>query len=998
MGAVTVASRIILLALSVLPACTGAVEARRSLAQLHHTSWTARDGAPVDAVAIAQTDDGFLWFGTSSGLVRFDGAEFERYKPAPGETIPAASIRSLLALPGNGLLVGWLIGGATLLRDGHVTTFGTSDGYPPGTTYQFLRDGAGIVWAATSSGLARYDGQRWQHIGKEWNVLGQRAQSLFRGRDDTLWLFTDKTLMSLPKGGRSFVGTGGTTTTRMPIAQTPDGALYLSDGRGIRAVTSLREYEVADRRILVNTPTDRDDRPVIADRDGGLWFSTPIGLGRLARPREDAATAEYFSKADGLTDKGVLNVFEDRQGSIWVTTYGGVDQFRMSTFVPPTGPLAGAYPAMLPGPDGGLWFARLDSSLQRLSSTGTVSSVEELFATCAYRDPHGVDWYGSQPRAPAVAELVRREGERVQRIALPADIPPEVDIQAITMDGAGALWVSVVRNGVYKFANNAWTQPSELPGGGKQPSIVLMTDAVGRVWLGFPDSRIVSWERGVTHEFSTAQGLHVGNVMVLHEKGRHLWVGGDNGLTLLESSRLVSMQTTDPTVLHGIGGVIERNNGDLWIHSMAGAVWIAAAEIRRAIDQPGYRMSFRLFDDDDGLYGMRTDIRPLPTIVEGDDGRLWFGTNRGVFALDPERIVTNETPPTVVIKQLTSGAGRYMAQTAAELPPHSSAVEVAYTATHLAIARRARFQYRLDGVDATWQDAGARREAFYTNLGPGRYRFHVKASNENGIWSTATSVDFSILPAWYQANWFKAFCLVVGAAVLVLMYRMRFRQVRNQLQGRLQERMLERERIARELHDTLLQGFQGLVLLFGATIQRVPPEHPTRELMSKALMRANEVLAEARDRVSGLRNSLDIPDDLPRALDQAARDLLQLQPAQFAMSVLGTPRPLHLVVLEEVYQIAREALVNAQRHASASKIQLEITFSPRKLRVCIRDNGKGIEPEVLEHRGIPGHWGLSGMRERARKIGAKLSIRAEPGAGTEIELQVPAAVAFRREP
>jgi signal transduction histidine kinase len=377
---------------------------------------------------------------------------------------------------------------------------------------------------------------------------------------------------------------------------------------------------------------------------------------------------------------------------------------------------------------------------------------------------------------------------------------------------------------------------------------------------------------------------------------------------------------------------------------------------------------------------------------------LWFGTNRGVFSLDPRRIVTNEVPPTIVLTDLHAGVTRYEPHTALRLPAHSTAVQFDYTATNLAIARRAHFQYRLDGVDADWQDAGARREAFYTNLGPGQYRFHLKASNENGVWSPeAVAAEFTILPAWYQTNWFNALCVAAGITMLVLMYRMRFAQVRSQLQGRLQERTLERERIARELHDTLLQSFQGIVLLFGATIQRLPSEHPTRDLMSRALVRANEVLGEARDRVSGLRNSQDLPNDLPAALEQAAHDLLHVQPVEFAMSVTGLRRTLHAVVMEEAYQIGREALANAQRHANAQHIRLEVTFGARRLQLRVQDDGNGFDAEILQRKAVAGHWGIPGMRERADKLSAKLSIRSQPGGGTEVDLQIPATVAYRHQ-
>ena len=946
---------------------------------------------------MAQTDDGFLWLATSSGLVRFDGVQFERYTPAPGETVPSASIRSLLAVPGNALWIGWLFGGASLLHDGHMTTFGEAEGYPPGTTYQFLRDRSDFIWVATSSGLARFDGRRWQRIGAQWNVTGQRAVSLFQSRDETLAVFTDRTLMLLPKGASSFRGTGGTSITRVPIVQAPDGGLYLTDVRGIRSIKSLAEYERADRQLVASESPMRGDGQLTVDRDGGLWFETTDGLGRIANPRASQVLVEHFSKPEGLSDTNVHRIFEDRQGSIWVLTSGGIDQFRQVSFVPPVGVLQGEFPSLLADPDGGLLFAGLDSALRHLAPDGTLSSIDRLFVTCAYRDRNGVEWYGSQPRVP-IAELVRREGTKIRRITLPTDIPPEVDIQAMTTDTSGALWISVIRKGIYRLVNNAWIQPPELLDHGKLPAIVMMTDSTGHVWLGYPANRVLRWAKGGARVFSASEGLDVGNILALHEKGRQLWVGGEHGLAVLEATRFRPMTSTDQTVLHGITGIVETNDGDLWIHGMAGAVHITAAEVRSALDDPAHRMAFRLFDDDDGLYGVNTDIRPLPTLVEGSDGRLWFGTYRGVFWVDPRHLVTSPTPPTVIVKDLISGGERFASYPESKLPALTSSVQINFTATNLAIAPRARFQYRLEGTDTQWQEANTRRQAFYTNLGPGHYHFAVRAANEDGLWNAqVASTEFTILPAWYQTTWFRMSCIAAGLVILLMMYRMRFDQVRDQLHGRLQERMLERERIARELHDTLIQGFQGLVLLLSAAIQRVPREHPSQQLMSKALVRADAVLAEARDRVSGLRSSLGLRDDLPGALNDLGHELFHLQPPVFTVTVSGSPRPLHAVVFEETYQIAREALTNAQRHANATHVRLELKFGTFRLHLRVHDDGRGIDSQVLEHNGIPGHWGLRGMRERARKIGAKWHVRSEPGLGTEIDLQIPAAVAFREK-
>jgi signal transduction histidine kinase len=491
--------------------------------------------------------------------------------------------------------------------------------------------------------------------------------------------------------------------------------------------------------------------------------------------------------------------------------------------------------------------------------------------------------------------------------------------------------------------------------------------------------------------------LDVGNVLVIHEKDDHLWVAGERGLALFEGDRFRSLRTVEPNVLRGISGAVETDEGDLWLHGLDGAILLRGVEVRKAIEQPGHAMTYRLFSHEDGLLGSPTEIRPLPTLVQGSDGRLWFATKRGPYVLDPRNVVTNSRPPTVLVKAVVAGSASHLEPRSLELPPMTSKLEFDYTTTSLAAARQVRFRYRLVGIDSDWQEAGERRQAFYTNLGPGRYRFEVIAANEDGVWNTsATLVDVRIAPAWFQTPWFFSLCALATVWTLALFYRTRMRQVRERAQGRLQERLLERERIARELHDTLIQSFQGLILTFSAAMRRIPEGQLARTQMEKALLRADEALAEGRDRVHELRSPMSLHGDLVTALREAADDLQHLQPSvSVEVLVRGTPRALHPVVLEEAFRIGREALTNAFHHAQAASIGVEIAYGGTQLRLHICDHGRGIDGDILAKGGIPGHWGMSGMRERAQKLGARLLIRSGAGAGTDVELDIPAAVAYR---
>ena len=323
-------------------------------------------------------------------------------------------------------------------------------------------------------------------------------------------------------------------------------------------------------------------------------------------------------------------------------------------------------------------------------------------------------------------------------------------------------------------------------------------------------------------------------------------------------------------------------------------------------------------------------------------------------------------------------------------------MRIDYVGLSLTMAERVRYRYKLEGVDTQWQEAGARRQAFYTNLRPGVYQFQVMASNNDGVWNeTGATVAFTIPPAFIQTVWFVALCGVAGSALLWLLIGIRTRQVANRMRARLEDRLAERERIARELHDTLLQSTQGLIVHFQVVANRIARDEQDRAFLESTLKRADEVLAEGRDRVLDLRGPADLLADLPAALFAAGNELAQAHTARFSTSIEGKLRELEQRAKDEAYRIGREALINAFRHAQASLIEVQVIFGDADLRLRIRDDGLGIAAQTLQTGAKSGHWGLKGMRERALRIGAELAIWSRPDAGTEIELKIPGHIAYR---
>ena len=329
------------------------------------------------------------------------------------------------------------------------------------------------------------------------------------------------------------------------------------------------------------------------------------------------------------------------------------------------------------------------------------------------------------------------------------------------------------------------------------------------------------------------------------------------------------------------------------------------------------------------------------------------------------------------------------------LPPLIRDLEIDYTALSLAAPEKVLFRYKLEGRDADWQEAGNRRQAFYNDLPPGDYRFRVMACNNSGVWNEAgTFLDFSVAPVYYQTTWFRVLSVAVFLLLLGALYRLRLRQVARQVHGRMEERLAERERIARDLHDTLLQSVQGLILKFHAVATQMRGDDPAYFALEKTLDQADEVLAEGRDRIRNLRGATAASGGLPAAFRRVVEETPQGGGVAFKTVVEGSVRELHPIIREESYCIGREALVNALTHSEGRHVEVEITYDPRQFRLRVRDDGRGIDPAIIEE-GRPDHWGLRGMRERAQRIGAQLNLWSRSETGTEVELTIPGATAYQ---
>lgn len=976
------------------------------LYRFEHRRWTDADAAPSQIGALAQTRDGHLWLGTNDSLHRFDGQEFTRYVPPDGE--PLGIISSLKAVD-QGLWVGLRTGGVSFIDESGIIRYPAGTGLPRGVVYGIAQDRHGAVWVAANDGLARFDGNAWQRIGADWSFPGQHAHAVFLDRAGNLWASNEERLFFLPAGTRHFVDTGIAVDRVNQISQAPDGSIWLAERYG----GTLRRIVQRDHLAVEMLTVIERANALLFDRNGAIWVGTsgagiryvPGSHGNAAWQPAPIDTAHAFSSRDGLSADVVRSMLEDGEGNIWIGTSAGLDRLRPRATVVAGFPKHALNFALAPDADGGVVAGTSNLPAMRLSGAEPVQLDVPAPIHSAVRSLDGTVWLAGSHG------IWRVRNDRAERVAsLPTSGEPDSAVRAMTLDHGSTPWVSINRAGLYRLRDGHW---SRLAPPNSDPSQLMpvsaSTDGQGRLWFGYRNNLIVTFDAAAEgdtgKQWGASDGLQIGHVTAMLHQSDRTWVGGQRGLAWFDGQRFHSLPLPDNGLFDNIYAIVATPNGaqpgdgdyDLWLHSKGGIFQLTAAELRRAVTHPGHDIRYRSHDLMGGLANDPHQVLPIPTAVRSTDGRLWFSTSAGVISIDPAQFVQKHATVQPVIQAFTVDGKGFPTNQSVRLPPGPGRIEIAYTAINLSGHPGLHFRFQLEGVDSDWQQVGVARKAIYNDLGPGDYRFRVRATNRDGLLSDDEAVlSFSIPPVFYRSPLFFLLCGIAAAGALWMLHRFNMRRSAEQLRARLEERHAERERIARELHDTLLQGVHGLMLNLQAATESLPPAHPARHKMAHALERADLVVIEARERLGELRDVNDPGVDLVAALTTLADGLQAKSATTFTICTQGMPRPLHPIVAEESYRIGSEALLNAFRHANARNVDIRLVYTRQAFQLCVADNGDGIDPKHLPPNARPGHWGLHGMFERARKAGGKLS--AEPGAlgGTVIELTVPASTAYRR--
>jgi signal transduction histidine kinase/ligand-binding sensor domain-containing protein len=988
---------------SIVPA--RALNPDKHISQYAHSVWRSKDGVFAGELRrVAQTTDGYLWIGTTAGLWRFDGIRFVAWVPPDGQQLLSSRVNSLLATPDGSLWIGTALG-LSRWKDGYLTNFANDKGVVPA----IVQAKDGTIWILKAAGgdlgpLCEVATGGMRCYGKENGIPAGVYYSLAQDTQGNLWLGGDTALVRWapasqtvyrPRELKSNSGQGGISG----LAADPEGSLWVGipvPGPGLElahmtaGVLSYFSSPQLHTKILAGSYIES----LHLDRQRALWVGTSNhGLYRIYNDQ-----IEHFGTAEGLSGDFIYDFFEDREGNLWVVTTKGLDCFRelsVTSFSASEGLSSEEVDAVLASKNGGIWIG--GSGSLELFDHGHVRSIlagkglPGTQVTSLFEDHVGRLWVGIDDGLTVYDEgrfrwINRRNGTRTGMIV------------GITEDATHGIWVESRGPSRPLIHIRDFRIDEELVAPQVPPARRVAADQAGGLWLGLLSGDLARVQDGRTEtfRFEHVQDSRVEQVTVMPDGS----VLGATAFGLLgrRTGKQSMLTKRNGLPCDSVYSFLTDHAGDLWLYMQCGIVEIARAEVERWWEDSSVVVHPKVLDVLDGAL---TELPAFQGSTITSDGRLWFASGLYLQTIDPTHLATNTLPPPVQVEAIVADRTTYPMRNGFVLPARTRDLEVDFTALSFVSPQKVGFRYKLENRDSDWRDPGTRRQAFYSDLRPGNYRFRVIASNNDGIWNNeGAELNFTVAPAWFQTGWFRALCIAIFALLAWTIYQLRVRQLRRQFAIRLDASINERTRIARELHDTLLQSFHGRMFEIQAA-RNLLANNPAKAMdaLDSAILGADQSIAEGRNAIQDLRSQPVALGDLAESLKSTSQQLgasyytSQSAPT-FRMIVEGEPQNLSPVLQDEVHRIGCEVLRNAFRHARASQIETEIRYDVHEFRLRIRDDGMGVDPKVSVEGGITGHWGLPGIRERAKQIGAQLSLWSEAGVGTEVQLTIPAPIAY----
>ena len=1013
-------------ALFMLASCGAhALNPDRKLSQYGLQTWQTDNGLPQNSVhAILQTRDGFLWFATREGVARFDGIDFAVYNRRNTPQLLSNDIRGLLEDDDGNLWIS-TADGLTRLRDGRFTAFTVAQGLPDNSIWSVFQDGRGEVWAITAGGLAQYRHGRFIPYTTQQGLSSNTISAVADGPNDTLWVATDSGLDQVVRERvvKPFAGSPLGSETIRAIATDSAGALWVATQNGVQQFSNgtLRTCGVAS-----GLPASEVD-VLLAGKSGNVWIGTPSGLVMIQNGKLTA-----YSTANGLPGNQIQALYQDREGALWVGTNHGIARIHngaIGVFPSKQGLAENLILAMYEDREGSLWVGTeaAGATLLKNQKFMTLTESDDLsdnLVSSVLQVPNGDMWIGTDGGGlnhydgSHVSVFTENEGltsDTILSLAADAkgnlwvgtpdglnhmehgrftasvvtDLLPDTFVRSLLAAPDGSLWVGT-RHGLAQIEGSHASTYTQADGLANDFVGALTQRGDGSLWIGTLHG-LSHFVHGKFINYTKSDGLSSDVITALTlDSQYHLWIGTNGeGLDLLTTDdpqhRIHSFSANFglPDV---IDGILEDQTGALWISSNTGIFRVRIADLMNVAAGRSQSLPITSYGTADGMKIRECSGIGHPSSWKAKDGTLWFSTLKGVARIDPAKLQRNTVAPLIAMEQVSVDEKNMPMHGPIKIGPGHSRFAFHYAGLSFVAPQKVHYKYRLIGFDRTWTNAGTRRVAYYTNIPPGKYRFQVLAANNDGVWSNTPAIfSFQLQPYFTQTYWFYLLCALLILMVVWLVYRWRVHQV----ESRFRAVLAERTRIAREIHDTLAQGFVGISVQLELAAQMLSTSpQAVREQLNQTRKLVRDSLSEARSSIWNLRSSEPASVDFASRFSNAIRARTANKPIEANIQFTGPYRSLPSNVESELTKIALEAVANVLQHAGATHLDIQVHYEIKRLRMQIEDNGVGISSDMADAPPA-GHFGLIGMRERTQAIGGTLTMNSTPAEGTKITVELP---------
>ncbi len=945
--------------------------------------WLTNDGLPVgDVLAMAEDQDGYLWLGMNTGLVRFDGFQFLPFGARGEPPLPGSNVPALIAGRDRSIWVGYGdVGGVSRLsRNGVEHHPAGADGLGTGRVSTLLEDRSGRIWAALSDGLSVFQDGRWHSVDATAGIPPGEVFSVYEDRAGQVWVGTSAGIYRTTNERGRFELADSRFGFVQHFTEDDGGAIWITDSQQV--VRSLDDAVVPQYEEEVRLPTA--GWRLARGSDGTVWIAA-LGGGLLRLQYNPTGPSALIDRPDYQTVivGSPRSVFRDRQNNIWVGLRGGglvrLSEAVFRTDVPLEGITNDGVRGLAASPNGDVWVATGHHLHGFLGDTRQVYDVAQTVAM--HVDRAGQVWVAT------AVQVGRVLGDRIT----PLPVAPGIRLErvvAITTDLEGRPWLCSVDQGLLWW-DGTIVAPHTDPAIAGRPCNYLHTDRAGRMWISFPQGgALATRDGGRFHLYERSDGIPTGTPLAISEDlTGAIWIASASSLTRLLNGRFTTIDAQNGLPGNLVPSILDDEQGYLWVGVNRGAniIRLNRREMDAAAVNPAHRIRYAIYDSSDGLQG-ELHWTSRPGAVRGRHGELWFATRRGLAVIDPRRPGISRWAAAPRIERVVVG-NRAIVPDAQVALPHASSLRIDYSAPNISAGSKFRFRYLLEGQDPEWVEAGSSRQVTYDALPAGNYRFRVTTTG-GGEWNGTEAVwSFVVRPPFYQTSWFYG-AAVIGVAFCFWTYsRLRLLAVRR----RFSLIVSERTRVSREIHDTLLQSLAGVGLELEAVAREIDPsQERSREALRSLRHRVGRCIREARQSISELRAPGLDGRSLIASLRDLADDVNTAGAVDLKVNVSGRRCECGHEVAHHLLRIAQEATHNAIRHGAPRHVIIELEFERRSVTLRVSDDGTGFNPNAPSQDGASGvHWGLVSMTERAGKIGGALQVTSAPGRGTVIEARVP---------